>query len=69
MLLIFLKTNWGYEMCMEYWKEKGVNCPVDRKVFHAKGYEHVLDLIRTQASQSICHQNDWYASEVYLPTV
>lgn len=24
MLLIFLKTNWGYEMCMEYWKEKVV---------------------------------------------
>jgi len=45
------------------------NCPVDRKVFHAKGYEHVLDLIRTQASQSVCHQNDWYISEVYLPTV
>ncbi|KAJ6709899.1 RING FINGER PROTEIN 25 [Salix koriyanagi] len=32
-------------------EERMGNCPVCRKVFHAKDFEHVLDLVGTQASQ------------------
>lgn len=67
MLLIFLKTNWGYEMCMEYWKEKGATVQLTERFSMPRVMN--MCLTGTQASQSVCHQNDWYTSEVYLPTV
>lgn len=30
------------------------NCPVCRKVFHAKDLEHVLDLVGSQSCQLVC---------------
>lgn len=30
------------------------NCPVCRKVFHTKDFEHVLDLVGTHSSELVC---------------
>jgi len=38
-------------------EERMGDCPVCRKVFHVKDFEHVLDLVGTQASQLVCPLN------------